>query len=83
MLSKQLLAQVRALKTVAVASLGLLFLTTAALLGRGASPLSWPIAAVAGATALVVAAMRKLGVVEGKLTFRNWVQADLHQGFNF
>lgn len=79
----KLLAQVRALKTVAVASLGLLFLTTAALLGRGASPLSWPIAAVAGATALVVAAMRKLGVVEGKLTFRNWVQADLHQGFNF
>jgi hypothetical protein len=79
----QLLTQVRFLKKAAVAFLGLLFLTGTALLGRGIVPLSWPMAAIAAAGGLVAAAMKKLRVVESNLTFRDWVQADLHMGFKF
>lgn len=80
---KKLLTQVRFLKKAAVAFLGLLFLTGTALLGRGIVPLSWPMAAIAAAGGLVAAAMKKLRVVESNLTFRDWVQADLHMGFKF
>lgn len=79
----KLLTQVRALKTVALATLGLFFLTAAALLGRGCSPVSRHMAVIAGAAGLVAAGMRKLGDVERRLTFRDWVQADLAPDFKF